>query len=84
LAARDGLFASLDNGRPRRSAFRPTLANALTRDNDNDLLLMRLSSRDVQSLINPSAATTGHHEESSDDIVDELLAEFAGVGGLFE
>jgi hypothetical protein len=67
-----------------RTVFRPALANALTGDDDGDLLLTRLSSRDVQSLTNPASPTTGDNEESSDDIVDELLAEFAGVGGLFE
>jgi hypothetical protein len=84
VAALDGLFARLNDRRPMRTVFRPALANALTGDDDGDLLLTRLSSRDVQSLTNPASPTTGDNEESSDDIVDELLAEFAGVGGLFE
>jgi hypothetical protein len=83
VAALDGLFASLEDGRPRRAGFRPALANALAGDDDDDLLLTRRSSQAVElPAVSETSATPNH--ESLDDVVDELLAEFAGVGELFE
>ena len=81
LAAVDGLFASLDPARPARQ-FQPALARALASE-DDDLLLIDLSTHVARP---PASESTGtaYEEESSDDIVDELLAEFVGVGGFFE
>jgi hypothetical protein len=66
-----------------RTVFRPALANALTGDDDGDLLLAQRSLPAGQTSAISQDSTT-HQEESIDDVVDELFAEFAGVGELFE
>ena len=81
LAAVDGLFASLDPARPARH-FRPALAAAQASE-DDDLLLIDQSTHVARPPASESAGTA-YEEESSYDIFDELLAEFAGVGDLFE
>jgi hypothetical protein len=82
IAAVDGLFASLAQARSARQAFRPTQSAALATDG-NDLLLAGLSSHTATKSTGVSTAVA-YEQESSDEIVDDLLAEFVGVGDLFE
>jgi hypothetical protein len=82
LEAVDGMFASLDQSKPARQSFRPALATAAGSD-DDDLLLASLSSH-VAGTSAGTATTIDFEEESADEIVDELLADFVGIGSLFE
>jgi subtilisin-like proprotein convertase family protein len=82
LAAVDCMFASLDQSKAARQAFRPALATAAGSD-DDDLLLASLSSH-VAGTSAGTSTTIDFEEESADEIVDELLADFVGIGSLFE
>ena len=78
----DGLFADVGSGRPAaRPAFRPGLAANFATDHD-DLLLINLADP-LAKLATNVTTLLGADEEGPNEVVDELLAEPAMIGELF-
>ncbi|HEX2474919.1 MAG TPA: hypothetical protein VHK01_09240, partial [Lacipirellulaceae bacterium] len=81
LAAVDGLFAEIDGDMPTRTGFRPGQRPTVSLAGD-DLLVMALKpSVDSEPL--EELAESRNEVHGSREVVDGLMARFAGIGGIF-
>ncbi len=82
LAAVDGLFADIDGDRPTRFGFRPSQRPAVPLTGD-DLLVMALKPS-LESEPLEELAGSRNEIAGSPEIVDGVLARFAGIRGVFD
>jgi subtilisin-like proprotein convertase family protein len=79
----DSVFGALGRTEAVRSAYRPLRKGTFVADNDSLLLMAELAAAGVKATDREGLAASIEGPRAA-ELTDELLAESAGVGGLFE